>query len=181
MKLVVGLGNPDRSYKNTRHNIGFMVLDAYCKDKGYKLRKEVKFQGQLFQGRDFILLEPLTYMNLSGNSVQAVASYYNIDPKDVLVILDDFNLPFLKLRLREKGSAGGHNGLKSIIASLGTEEFNRMRIGLGEPENNAIDFVLSKLSKQDIKAFDEILVKTNEIIDEFISSIPFDATMNKYN
>ncbi|MCB9498456.1 MAG: aminoacyl-tRNA hydrolase [Bacillales bacterium] len=181
MKLVVGLGNPDRKYKNTRHNVGFMVLDAFANKNGYVLKEEAKFQGLVYKDQEFVLLKPLTYMNLSGDSVYKTASFYKISPEDILIISDDFNLPFLKLRLREKGSAGGHNGLKSIIASLSSESFNRLRIGLGEPEEGAIDFVLSKLGKKEKAAFEEIYPQTNEIISEFIQGIPFDTIMNKFN
>ena len=107
MKLIVGLGNPDGKYQNTRHNVGFMALDTYANKNGITFKTQKSFAGETYLGRGFILLKPLTYMNLSGNSVSWVAHYYHIEPKDILIISDDFNLPFLKTRLRESGSAGG--------------------------------------------------------------------------
>lgn len=181
MKLIVGLGNPDLKYKNTRHNIGFMALDYYAKEKRYSFKKKKEFKGEVYLSKDFILLKPLTYMNLSGESVQAVSNFYKISPEDILVISDDFNIPFLKLRLRNKGSAGGHNGLKSIISQVGSENFKRIRVGLGSPEYDTIDFVLSKFSKEDIKQMDVTFEKIKEAIDLFIEDKPFDIIMNKYN
>ena len=181
MRLVVGLGNPGLLYKKTRHNIGFMVLDAYSKEKGIKLKTKKDFKGEVFVGKDYVLLKPSTYMNKSGEAVVAVKNFYKIDAKDILVISDDFNIPFLKLRLREKGSAGGHNGLKSIIELTGSSEFNRLRIGLGAPEHNNIDFVLSSFEKEDLKEIEKIFPKTNEIIDEFIKGTAYDSIMNKFN
>lgn len=181
MKLIVGLGNPDLKYKNTRHNIGFMALDYYAKEKRYSFKKKKEFKGEVYLSKDFILLKPLTYMNLSGESVQAVSNFYKISPEDILVISDDFNIPFLKLRLRNKGSAGGHNGLKSIISQVGSEDFKRIRVGLGSPEYDTIDFVLSKFSIEDIKQMDVTFEKIKEAIDLFIEDKPFDIIMNKYN
>lgn len=181
MKLIVGLGNPDLKYKNTRHNIGFMVLDSFAKKNGYKWRMQTNFRGETYIDKNFILLKPQTYMNASGDAVSLVSNYYHIDSKDIMVISDDFNLDFLKLRLREKGSAGGHNGLKSIIQSLGTEEFNRLRIGLGAPGDDSIDFVLGKLSKDDKKQIESLYPKTDEIIQEFIDNKPYDYIMNHFN
>ena len=181
MKLVVGLGNPELRYKNTRHNVGFMVLDNYAKENKYSLKTKKEFKGDIYISKEFILLKPLTYMNLSGESVRAVTNFYKIDAEDILVISDDFNIPFLKLRLRNKGSAGGHNGLKSIIASLGSEDFKRLRFGLGSPEYDTVNYVLSKFSKEEIKKINETLKKTNEIIDMFIKGESFDLIMNRYN
>ena len=182
MKLIVGLGNPDSKYKNTRHNVGFMVLDAFLKEKGYSLTLKKEFRGNVYISKDFILLEPITYMNLSGDAVQLVAKYYKIDPEDILIISDDFNLPLLKLRLRQKGSAGGHNGLKSIIACLNSENFKRVRVGLGEPSKEIVDYVLSKFSKEELKRFEsELYPRTNEIISRFINGENFDLIMNQFN
>lgn len=181
MRLVVGLGNPQLKYKNTRHNVGFMVLDAFLKNKKIKLKNKPEFKGEIYVDKDFIFLKPLTYMNLSGQSVNLVKNYYKIDEKDILIISDDFNLPFLKLRLREKGSAGGHNGLKNIIQEIGSSDFNRLRIGLGSPEIETIDFVLSKFSKEELKQLENIYINTNEIIEEFINGKTYDSIMNRFN
>ena len=182
MKLVVGLGNPDLKYKDTRHNVGFMVLDSYAKEKGYTLKTKKDFKGDVYISKDFILLKPLTYMNLSGESVKAVSNFYRIDPTDILVISDDFNIPFSKLRLRQKGSAGGHNGLKSIIEELGSKEFKRLRYGLGASSfDSTIDYVLSKFTAEDLKIINESFTTTNEIIDMFIKGESFDLIMNKFN
>ncbi len=181
MKLIVGLGNPDLKYKNTRHNVGFMVLDNYAESKRYSFKTKKEFKGDLYIDKDFILLKPLTYMNLSGESVRAVVNFYKIDIDDILIISDDFNIPFLKIRLRNKGSAGGHNGLKSIISNLGSENFKRLRFGLGQPEYDTIDYVLSKFSKDELKKMKESFVKTDEIIDMFIKGESFDLIMNRYN
>lgn len=181
MRLIVGLGNPESKYDNTRHNIGFMIIDHFALKNGYSFKTKNQFKGMIYQGQDFILLKPLTYMNLSGDAVRLVSSFYKIDSKDILVISDDFNLPFSKLRLREKGSAGGHNGLKSIINSLSTNEFNRLRYGLGDINNNAIDFVLSKFSKEEIKIIEDSYSKTDEIIKDFIDGKPYDLIMNMFN
>ena len=181
MKLIVGLGNPDLKYKNTRHNVGFMVLDSYAKEKGYSFKLKKEFKGEIYLDKEFILLKPLTYMNLSGESIRSVVNFYKIDIDDILVISDDFNIPFLKLRLRNKGSAGGHNGLKSIIANLGSEDFKRLRFGLGSPEYDTIDYVLSKFSKEELKKIEDTTTKTNKIIDMFIAGEPFDLIMNRFN
>ena len=168
MKLIVGLGNPDKTYENTRHNIGFMAIDSYAKENNYTFRMEKSFIGEIYKDREFILLKPHTYMNLSGNSVSLVSSYFKIEPKDILIISDDFNLEFSKIRYRDKGSAGGHNGLKSIISSLSTEEFPRLRIGLGSPTINTINFVLAKFSKEEVETLNNVFTRTNKMIDAFI-------------
>ena len=183
MKLIVGLGNPGLKYENTRHNVGFMVLNAFAEKANLKFKHKREFKGEVYISKDFILLKPQTFMNLSGESVRLVANFYKIQPEDILVICDDFNIPFLKLRLRMKGSAGGHNGLKSIIQNLSSEEFRRLRIGLGLPNENydVIDYVLSKFSKEDLDAFNKLYSKTNDIIDDFTDNVSFDLIMNRYN
>ncbi|MCR5741244.1 MAG: aminoacyl-tRNA hydrolase [Gammaproteobacteria bacterium] len=168
MKLIVGLGNPDSKYQYTRHNVGFMALDFYAQKKNITFKGQRSFKGEIYMGNGFILLKPFTYMNLSGESVALVKNYYKIEDKDVFVISDDFNLEFGKLRLREKGSAGGHNGLKSIISCIGSEDFYRLRVGIGDPEDNAIDFVLGKFKKEELETLESLFDKTNDIIDAFI-------------
>ena len=182
MKLIVGLGNPGKDYENTRHNMGWMAIDSYCKEYGIEMHLEPKFQGLTatinVNGHKAILLKPITYMNLSGESIIKVKNHYHIEDKDILIILDDFNLPLSKLRLREKGSSGGHNGLKSIVSVLNTEEFLRLRIGIGNPNNEHIDFVLSKFSKEELDALLPSFNKTNEIIDAFLNNLDIQKIQN---
>lgn len=154
MKLIVGLGNPTPQYAGTRHNVGFEVIDTiagqYNIEVGTAKYKGLYGKGKM-EGQSIILLKPMTFMNLSGESVVAAASYYKIMPEDIIVIYDDINLAVGRLRIREKGSAGGHNGIKNIIAHLGTDAFPRVRIGVGmkPPKMDLADYVLSKFSKEE--------------------------------
>ena len=135
MFLIAGLGNPGKEYENTRHNAGFMVLDALADKLGADIseKKHKALCGRaVIGGQKVILLKPQTYMNSSGESIRAAADYYKVDPEDILVVYDDISLAPGQLRIRAKGSAGGHNGIKSIIAHLGTQEFPRVRVGVGE-------------------------------------------------
>ena len=181
MRLIVGLGNPGKEYAKSKHNIGFMVIDAYAKLKDLKFVKETKFQGELVKYQDVILLKPKTFMNNSWISVKAVAQFYQIANEDILVISDDLDLPFGKLRLREFGSAGGHNGLKSIIAMLGDQKFNRLRIGIDRDDKEVVDYVLSKLTKEQSKQLSDLLITTNNILDDFVSGKVYNDIMNTYN
>jgi len=182
MKLVVGLGNPGRKYKDTKHNVGFMCLDHYAKQNSAKFKKDNKFYGESLKLANVILLKPHTFMNLSGQSVRATMDYYNIDIEDVLIIYDDLALPLGKTRLREKGSAGGHNGIKSIISHIGTQEFKRVRIGIdSNPMIEAKDYVLGKFSKKEKQAIDETVVYSEGIINDFAKNKDFTLIMNQYN
>lgn len=156
--LIVGLGNPGKEYERTRHNCGFRALDVLAEDLSCKMDKG-KFQGLYGQAnygdKKLILLKPLTYMNLSGRSVQQFADYYHIPSQQVIVMFDDISLIPGRLRIRADGSAGGHNGIKSIIAQMGTQEFPRVKIGVGakaHPEQDLADWVLSAFSAQEEKA-----------------------------
>ena len=156
--LVVGLGNPGSKYWGTRHNVGFAALDALAEDLGAKVDR-VKFQGLTGEvrrkGQKLILLKPTTYMNLSGQAVAAAARFYKIPPERVLVLVDDISLEPGRLRVRKSGSAGGHNGLKSIIAALGSQEFPRVKIGVGakpHPDYDLADWVLGKFPAEDARA-----------------------------
>jgi PTH1 family peptidyl-tRNA hydrolase len=182
MRLVVGLGNPGKEYENSKHNIGFICLDAFAKANRLKFAKSIKFKGEIVKLQDAILLKPRTFMNLSGLSVSAVAGYFGIASEDLLVFSDDLDLPFGKLRLREHGSAGGHNGLKSIIEHLHTEEFKRCRVGIDRDEDkDVVDYVLGEFSKEQKKALEALTIDTNEIITSFLSGKTFDSIMNGYN
>lgn len=180
--LVVGLGNPGRPYAKSKHNIGFMCLDAYAQMKQLKFAKESKFFGEIAALGSALFLKPKTFMNLSGNAVKAVSDFFEIDPAHILVISDDIDLPMKKLRLREKGGSGGHNGLKSIIAQLGSEAFKRCRIGIDRnPDVDPKEHVLSDLSKKERIELETVFALTNQIIDDFISGVDFDLTMNRFN
>lgn len=159
MKLIVGLGNPTAQYAKTRHNVGFEVIDVLSDQYNIALdivkHKGIYGKGKI-EGQTVILLKPMTYMNLSGESVVAVANYFKILPEDIIVIYDDINLDVGRLRIREKGSAGGHNGIKNIIAHLGTDVFPRIRVGVGmKPHRmDLADYVLSRFSKEEQEKMD---------------------------
>lgn len=173
MKLIVGLGNKDQKYKNTRHNIGFEALDQVRRQFGFDDWKlEKKFFGKVVYGEmkneKAILLKPETYMNESGKSIAAVARFYKIPIQDVWVFFDDVDLPFGTVRLRRKGQSGGHNGIKSIIQCLGSSEFPRIKIGISNALRERIDtadFVLAKFSKEEQDAQEKII---QEGIDLFL-------------
>ena len=150
MKLVVGLGNPGSQYAETRHNIGWLVLDRVAERAGRSGRGRQRDASETvqirLQGEELVLAKPLTYMNDSGIAVRKVLARERVPLVEMLVVADDFSLPFGKLRFREAGSHGGHNGLRSIIAELGTEKFGRLRVGIGEPGRGAVDHVLSRFA-----------------------------------
>ena len=183
MKMIVGLGNPGKEYENTRHNLGFMILDNFAKFHGTCIDK-FKFNGnytELFvSGEKIILLKPMSFMNLSGEVVSSFVKYFKIDIKDILVISDDLALPFLKFRLRLFGSCGGHNGLRNIEKCLGSNEFKRFRIGISSSNVEVTDYVLGKFSKDDIVLIDSILPRTCDVLNDFCS-LSFEKVMNKYN
>jgi len=179
---VVGLGNPGRKYSKSKHNIGYMCVDAFAQMKKLKFAKESKFFGEIAILGHALFLKPKTFMNLSGNSVKAVSDFFKIDPAHILVISDDIDLPMRKLRLREKGVSGGHNGLKSIISQLGTDTFKRCRVGIDRDlDMDPKEHVLSDFSKKEIKELETVFSLTNQIVDDFISDVDFDLTMNRFN
>lgn len=185
MKLVVGLGNPGRQYENTRHNIGFMVIDDLLETTDL-ISTTTKFNANItdarLDGEKVLFVKPLTYMNLSGEAVRPILDWYKIDIKDMVVIYDDLDLPLGKLRFREKGSAGGHNGIKSMIQNLETEEFKRIRIGIDRPEYaSIIDHVLTKFSSEEKEVINESIQKAALAIKDWISGIEFKMLMNKYH
>jgi PTH1 family peptidyl-tRNA hydrolase len=168
MKLIVGLGNPGKQYENTRHNIGFMALDKYASENNLSFKIESRFEGLItqttYQGEKVILFKPVTYMNLSGRAIYKVVNYYKIDIDDILIIHDDLDLPTGKMRLREKGSSGGHNGLKSIIENLNTTNFKRVKIGISKNQNDIIDYVLGKFSKTEMELLDQALNSMDDLM-----------------
>ncbi|MFD3448311.1 aminoacyl-tRNA hydrolase [Microbacteriaceae bacterium 4G12] len=185
MKLIVGLGNPGREYEATRHNIGFMVIDELCKKWGINLNQQ-KFKGLygsgVVNGEKVIVLKPLTYMNLSGESIRALMDYYKLDVEDIVIMYDDLDLPVGKLRLRMKGSAGGHNGMRSTIAHLGTQEFNRIRIGIDRPKNGmkVVDYVLGRFTVEELPDVQQSIQKSADACEKWLTT-PFLQVMNTFN
>ena len=185
MFIIAGLGNPGKEYENTRHNAGFMVIDALV-DKLNADVSEKKHKGlcgkAVIGGQKCILLKPQTYMNSSGESIRAAADYYKIEPEDIIVIYDDISLAPGQLRVRAKGSAGGHNGIKSIIAHLGTQEFPRVRVGVGEKPSrmDLADYVLGHFSAEDKKIMTDAVKEAADAACEIIES-GIDHAMNEHN
>ena len=184
MKIVIGLGNPGKKYEKTRHNIGFIAVDNLRKKMNISDERE-KFQALVSEknidGEKVIFLKPQTFMNLSGNSVIEIVNFYKLDPKkDIIVIYDDMDLSFGDIRIREKGSSGGHNGIKSIISHIG-EEFIRIKCGIGAKEKDAVEHVLGEFNQTEQKDLDEILEKINNCVIEMLSVQNLDRIMQKYN
>jgi peptidyl-tRNA hydrolase, PTH1 family len=186
-ELIVGLGNPEPKYDNTRHNIGFAAVDELAKVWQMPLKENKRFQGLFAEGvppngQKVRILKPLTYMNRSGQAVRAVTDWYKIEPRSVLVIYDDMDLPVGRLRMRLSGSAGGHNGMKSIIAHLGSQEFPRLRIGIGKSdgEKDTINHVLGKFAPEEFKTIDEILYISLKAIELGLKA-GIEQSMNRYN
>jgi PTH1 family peptidyl-tRNA hydrolase len=186
-ELIVGLGNPEPKYDNTRHNIGFAVVDELAKVWQMPLKENKRFQGLFSEGvsqggQKVRLLKPLTYMNRSGQAVRAVTDWYKVEPRSVLVIYDDMDLPVGRLRMRLTGSAGGHNGMKSIIAHLGSQEFPRLRLGIGKSdgEKSTINHVLGKFAPEEFKVMDEILYISLKAIELGLKE-GIEQSMNRYN
>ncbi|MFB9758755.1 MULTISPECIES: aminoacyl-tRNA hydrolase [Bacillaceae] len=185
MKLIAGLGNPGREYEATRHNIGFMVIDELSKRWNIPLNQQ-KFKGifgsGVVNGEKVILLKPLTYMNLSGESIRPLLDYYKIEVADFIVLYDDLDLPVGKLRLRTKGSAGGHNGIKSTIAHLGTQEFNRIRMGIDRPKHGmkVVDYVLGRFAAEEMSEVQHSIQKSADACEQWLSA-PFLQVMNTFN
>ena len=191
-QLIVGLGNPEPKYDQTRHNIGFAAVDALARSWQIPLSENRKFQGMFGEGRgpqsDKIrLLKPLTYMNLSGQAIRAVTDWYKLPPSSVLVIYDDMDLPLGKIRLRLSGSAGGHNGMKSAIAHLSTQNFPRLRIGIGKPQGatssddpTAVSHVLGRFSSAETKLMSEVLQFVVEAVELSLKQ-GVEKAMNRYN
>ncbi|MBR2405023.1 MAG: aminoacyl-tRNA hydrolase [Clostridia bacterium] len=186
MYLIAGLGNPDKKYENTRHNIGFEAVMLLARKHGISLGKS-KFKAVygegIIAGEKAIISMPQTYMNLSGDSVAEMAAFYKIPPANIIIIHDDISLTPGRLRIRGKGSAGGHNGLKSIIARLGSDEFARIKIGVGAPTHSdydLADFVLGKFSSEEQKILAPVLENAVDAVECMIKS-GIDRAKNKYN
>ena len=186
MKCIVGLGNIGKRFELTRHNIGFEVVDDILERHQFTLDKQ-KFKGaytiERLNGEKVLFIEPMTMMNLSGQAVAPLMDYYNVDVEDLIVLYDDLDLEQGQVRLRQKGSAGGHNGMKSIIKMLGTDQFKRIRIGVGRPTNgmSGPDYVLQKFSKEEMIIMEKVIEHSAKAVESFIESSRFDHVMNEFN
>lgn len=183
--IIVGLGNIGKTYESTHHNAGFMALDEVAKANKLTFLEEKKFQAyvvEYFDGKNkHYFVKPTTYMNNSGIAVKTILDYYKKTTDDLFVIYDDLDLPLGDIRIRKNGSSGGHNGIKSIIASVGTQNFARLRIGIKkQKEVDTIDYVLSKFSKKELAVMNETLEKMPNIIDDLLN-YGVDYIMNHYN
>ena len=183
MKLLVGLGNPGKKYEGTRHNMGFMTLDLFSDVSKIDIDREA-FQGMIGRGKlfgeDVMLFKPTTFMNLSGHAVSEVVNYFKIDIDDVVVVYDDMALEPGTIRLRLSGSSGGQKGMQNIIEQLGTEKIKRIRVGIGEPEDDSVDYVLSKPLKEEKELIDKAIEKAKDALVMYLKK-DFDAAMNTYN
>lgn len=185
MKCIIGLGNPGRKYDNTRHNIGFMAVDHLAESMGIELSNK-KFKAEYgagyVNGERVMLVKPLTFMNLSGEAVRPLIDYYKIDVEDILVLYDDLDIPVGHLRLRQKGSGGGHNGIKSLNQHLGTQKYKRIRMGIDRPEPgvSVVNYVLGKFPKSDAGILEKVIQTTDDACTAFITK-DFQDVMTQYN
>lgn len=184
MKLIVGLGNPGREYEKTRHNVGFMAIDRIVNSLGISFDRN-KFNGAYCEinvnGEKIIFLKPLEYMNLSGNVVGRFVNFFDIDVSDILIIHDDLDMDLGRIKLRGRGSSGGHNGLKNIEANLGTQEYKRVKIGISKDKRfDTKDYVLGKFSSSEMDVLDSILDCMPSLFNDFLC-LSFDRMMSKYN
>lgn len=187
VKMIVGLGNPGSKYEKTKHNIGFMAIDNIVKNLDVTFTDDKNFKAQI--GSTFInhekvyFVKPTTFMNNSGIALKALLTYYNIDITDLIVIYDDLDMEVSKLRLRSKGSAGGHNGIKSIIAHIGTQEFNRIKVGIGRPLKGmtVINHVMGQFNTEDNIAISLTLDRVVNAVKFYLQENDFEKTMQKFN
>ncbi len=187
MKLIVGLGNPGGKYEKTRHNAGFMALDFLAEHFGLEFKKADKYKCEIAEGDMFdekvILIKPQTFMNLSGQSARSVLQFYKIPKEDVIAVYDDVDLPSGNLRIRPSGSAGGHNGMKSIIQELGTEDFVRIRLGIApltEFKGNLEDYVLGKLAGEEVSLMEGNIKKLPDILEKILKG-DIEEVMHEFN
>lgn len=184
MKLIVGLGNPGKIYENTRHNIGFILIDAIAQQYNIKITKN-KFNGLYekinINEEKIILLKPQKYINLSGEVIRDFVNFYKIDLSDILIISDDLDMPFGKIKIKSKGSSGGHNGLKNIELNLKTQNYKRIKVGISNNKNiDTKDYVLGKLNKEEEKILNNIIKLIPDIFNDYLN-LSFDMLMSKYN
>ena len=185
MKLIVGLGNPGREYERTRHNIGFMMVDKYLDYKNvndsWKSKNNGLYVQTIINGEKIVFLKPQSYMNLSGGVVKNYVDFFKISLDDILVISDDLDLKVGNFKLKDKGSSGGHNGLKDIEKALGSQTYKRLKIGISNNKDyDTKDYVLSKFSKEDLDTYDKLFEEIKIIVDDYLK-IDFSSLMNKYN
>ena len=185
MYIIIGLGNPEEEYSKTRHNMGFNAINKIAEQYGLKINKN-KFQGlyesAIIEGQKVILIKPQTYMNLSGECVKQFVDFYKIQKEEILVIYDDMDIEPGKIKIRKKGGPGGHNGMKSIIKMLGTEELSRIRVGIGRPEHNGdeINYVIGAIPEEEIPKLNEGVENAKEAVIEVLKN-GIDSAMNKLN
>jgi peptidyl-tRNA hydrolase, PTH1 family len=180
-RIIVGLGNPGRQYAGTRHNAGFMILDELAARAGAVFRHESKWDAEVASAGGALFCKPSSYMNLSGAPVRALVDFYKYHPADVLVILDDAALPLGKLRIRRSGSAGGHNGLQSVMNHLGTEQVARLRVGIGGAEGRDMaDHVLSRFAADEEPVLKRVIERAADAV-EFAQKSGIEAAMNQFN
>ena len=183
MKLIVGLGNPGKEYENTRHNAGFKFIDKFARSQNLEFKE--KFNGLYtefnYKGEKIILLKPQKYMNLSGEVVIKFKDFYKINLEDILIICDDLDTPLGKIKLKYKGSSGGHNGLKNIELHLHSNEYKRIKLGISSNKNHdKIDHVIGKMPKEELEILEKVTDKSKDIIIDYLE-MSFDNLMNKYN
>lgn len=185
MFLIVGLGNPENEYSKTRHNMGFNAINKIAEQYNINVNKN-KFKGLygtgIIEGEKVILLKPQTYMNLSGESIIEIMNFYKIDIKNLIVIYDDMDIEKGKIKIRKSGSAGSHNGMKSVIHELNSKDFKRIRIGIGKPteKSNLIDYVIGKVPENELKILDEGVLCAKNAVTEMLKN-GIDIAMNKFN
>lgn len=185
--MIVGLGNPGDRYDGTKHNMGFMALDLLAKEYQTDFKMEKTFIAEVAQtfvnGEKVFLVKPQTFMNESGRAVKPLLTYFNIDPEDLSVVFDDMDSPVGRVRLRQKGSSGGHNGIKSILTHVGTEHFNHVKIGIGRPKNGmkVVNHVLTKFDSEDNSEAQDGIFKAVDAIKYYIENNDFTKAMNKFN
>lgn len=185
MKMIVGLGNIGPQYDGTRHNTGFSVVDKFAEKHDIDLstrKMEAKFGSGVIDGEKVMLVEPLTFMNESGRAVGPLMKYFKLSLEDLVVVYDDMDLPVGKIRLRNHGSAGGHNGIKSLISHLQTDKFNRVRVGTGHPiKESVVDYVLGKFTTEQKPNFEKAADNSVAALEDFVAGKEFSRLENKYN
>ncbi len=185
MKMIVGLGNIGAQYAGTRHNTGFMVVDQFAQLHQASFSKhqmEASLASTQLNGEKILLVKPSTYMNESGRAVRPLMDYYKIDLQDLMVVYDDMDLPIGKIRFRKRGAAGGHNGIKSLIAHLKTQDFDRLKVGTDHPQKSTVvDYVLSKFTATQQPLFDESVDRSVKGLEDWVNGMSIADLMNKYN
>ncbi len=182
MRLVVGLGNPGRIYRGTRHNVGFEVVERLARRWGTRFRREglAEVAEAVFAGIPVVLAKPLTYMNRSGEAVQELVKRLGLTPSQVVVVYDDMDLPLGTLRVRPRGSSGGHHGMASVLKALGTTEVTRVRVGIGRPEGDAVDYVLSRFEQEEASKAQEAIERAADAVETLLLEGSA-AAMDRFN